>query len=171
MTASVPSSQVTDDLLTQVQAYVEKLGKLSSSERLSPDTLNAVYALAFHQIQQGRIQQAREYLALLLVYAPTDPRFLSAMAYCCEKDGDDDEAIQLYSLALYIAPQSCQLALALAESLTRRGMVDTAVQLFEQIVKQGTAEVDAKHRSRAELWLQVLTQKNRTQTHADPAAA
>ena len=153
-------SSATDSLLSQVDAFVNNLKNLPSHERLSEDTLNAVYALAYQQIQHGRIKQAREYLALLLVYAPTDTRFLSAMAHCCEKDGDTDEAIQLYSLALYISPQSCQLALALAENLMRRGANEAAAQIFQQIVRLGTAPEDARSRFRAELWLQTLSKQS-----------
>lgn len=152
--SSTVAANQTDQILDQIEQYVNALKALPSNERLDPQTLDIIYAMAYEQIQQGRIKQAREYLALLLVYAPTDTRFLTAMAICCEKDGDTDEAIQLYSLALYIAPQSCQLALALGESLMRRGARDAAMQLFAQIVRLGTAPDDAKYRSRAELWLQ-----------------
>lgn len=171
MTAPSSPSHVANELLAQVEEFVEALQNTAATERLSPDTLDAIYAIAYQQIQQNRIKPARNYLALLLVYAPTDPRFLSAMAHCCEKDGDDDEAIQLYSLALYIAPQSCQLALALAECLIRRDNVDAAIQILEQLVRIGTDDANERYRSRAELWLHVLALPNPADSHARSTVA
>lgn len=168
--ATATSSDTINTLLGQVDDYVNALNALPSKDRLSQDTLDLIYSFAYTQIQHGRIKQAREYLALLLVYAPTDTRYLSAMAHCCEKDGHTDEAIQMYSLALYIAPQSCQLALALAESLLRRGATDAASQLFQQIVRIGTSPDDARYRFRAELWLQTLSRGGATQATRTGAA-
>lgn len=166
-TTSVTPDKTVNTLLGQVDDYISALGALPSKDRLTPETLDLIYSFAYTQIQHGRIKQAREYLALLLVYAPTDIRFLSAMAHCCEKDGDTDEAIQMYSLALYISPQSCQLALALAESLLHRGAKEAAIQLLQQIVRLGSASEDARYRLRAELWLQTLS---RPRINADSGA-
>ena len=157
-------------LLSEVDQYVQALGELPANKRLSAPTLDLVYKLALQQLGFGHVKTARDYLSLLLVYAPTDTRYLSAMAHCCEKDGHTDEAIQMYSLALYIAPQSCQLALALAESLLRRGATDAASQLFQQIVRIGTSPDDARYRFRAELWLQTLSRGGAAQATRTGAA-
>lgn len=154
-----------EQLLGQVDAYVSALKQLPSNQKFSPESLEAIYSLAYQQMQHGRIKQARNYLSLLLVYAPTNVRYLSAMAHCCEADGDSDQAIQMYSLALYIAPESCQLAVALAESLMRRGARDAAMQIFKMVARLATSPSERVYRSRAELWLQTVDADTTAKMH------
>ena len=154
---STESQETVQRLLAQVEAYTHSLQALPTAQRLDAATLDAIYAIAYQQLKQGRVDQAKRYFALLLVYAPTDARFLSGMAICSQVGGRNDDAIQLYSLALFIEPDSCQLAMALAESLVRHQAHDAARELLRLVVRLSQSPADAECRGRAELLLKALT--------------
>ena len=143
-------------LLSEVDQYVQALGELPANKRLSAPTLDLVYKLALQQLGFGHVKTARDYLSLLLVYAPTDARFLEALAQCCEQEGDSDEALRHYSLALYISPTSNRLALAVAENLARRGEEASAISILQDVVRLANKPSELKYRLRAEVWLQRL---------------
>lgn len=143
-------------LLTEVDNYVQELNNLPSTKRLSSETIDILFKLALQQLEFGHLQTARDYLSLLLIYAPTDARILEALAQCCDQEGNSDEALRHYSLALYISPTSNRLALAVAEHLARRGDAQAARSIFKDVVRLSTTSEDFKYRLRAEVWLQTL---------------
>lgn len=156
---STTSSETVTRLLEGVERYVASVERLPSATRLDKDTLEVIYDLAYHQLQQGRTSEAGRYFALLQVYAPLDLRFLLGMAACCQLENRNENAVYLYSMALYLKPQSCQIALALAESLVHAQAPVAARELLKLVVRLATSPTDSVTQERARILLNALSEK------------
>lgn len=101
-----------DNLIERLRLSLEAL---PSSDRLSRTDTEAIYAMAYNMVAQGQIEQANGYLSLLTLYAPTNTKYLSALALTCKLLQAYDVALGLYTFAAALEPQQPGHTLALAE--------------------------------------------------------
>lgn len=80
-----------------LEKFKADLEALPSSTRLSKADAEAVYALAWNAIAQGRNHDALRYFALLLLYRPTNTVYLTGQALAFQRLKLFDEAIAAYS--------------------------------------------------------------------------
>ena len=91
---AAPSQSPIEQALEKFRADLEAL---PSSQRLSQTDADAVYALAWNAIAQGRNHDALRYFALLLLYRPTNTVYLTGQALAFQRLKLYDEAIAAYS--------------------------------------------------------------------------
>lgn len=98
-----------------LEKFKADLEALPSSKRLSQADADAVYALAWNAIAQGRNQDALRYFALLLLYRPTNTVYLTGQALAFQRLKLFDQAIVAYSFLGVLDPANPAHTLAVGE--------------------------------------------------------
>lgn len=119
---------------SSVIELIDQLRALPSSQRLSSETLEFVYGLAFNYHSQGQHESALRYFGFLLVYRPAEPRFLKGLALSYQRLGYYDEAIQVYSMAAMIEPMSPQYMMGVAECQLLANRFDAAMMSLNLVL-------------------------------------
>ena len=92
-------------LLADVEQFTDALTQRSASARLTRAQAQAVYALAYQLVAQGRFDKAYEYFALLTLYYPTDAAYLAGLALCYRMLGRYEQAINVYAFLATLRAQ------------------------------------------------------------------
>lgn len=129
---SDPKAAGTDESSTA--ALIEQLRDLPSAQRLSLETLESVYGLAFNHYSQGQYEAALRYFGFLTVYRPTEPRFLNGLALSHQRLGNYEAAIQAYSMAAVIDPLAPQHMMGVADCQLLAGQFDAALGSLETVI-------------------------------------
>jgi len=77
--------------------------------------LETIYALAYQLMSLQRFAQARRYLLLLAVWAPTNTGYLRALARAQKVLGQADEALNTYAMCVSLGDASPEVGLGIAE--------------------------------------------------------
>jgi type III secretion system low calcium response chaperone LcrH/SycD len=147
-----------DELVEHTQALEAGLKGLPTHQRFRAATLEAVYSMAYHLLQQGQHERAMHYFAFLTLYAPTDARHIAGLATTHQRAGNHARALHLFSLASYLQPQRPIFALRMAECFLRLEGYAAARALLDRVVRH-CRESGAHEavRTRAQAMLDVLT--------------
>lgn len=129
---SDPNAAGADDSSTT--ALIKQLRVLPSAQRLSEETLESVYGLAFNHYSQGQYEAALRYFGFLTVYRPTEPRFLNGLALSHQRLGNYEAAIQAYSMAAVIDPLAPQHVMGVADCQLLAGQFDAALGSLETVI-------------------------------------
>lgn len=126
-----PSADATASVLELKQS----LEALPSSLRLSDASADALYSLAYHQAEQGRLTTALQYFSLLMLYRPTNNRYLQGLAHTYQLMERYDEALSIYSFLASVSTDPVAHSLAIAECLLLRGDVEEAKYTVELVLR------------------------------------
>lgn len=106
------------------------------SRRYSDDELEAVYALAYSQIQQNHHAAALPLFAFLTQYAPTNLHYLMGLGMCFQKLGEFEAAVQVYSFIGVLDEEAFDASLHVAECLLFLQQTSSATALLTLLVQQ-----------------------------------
>ena len=121
------------------QQLYDGLEALPGSQRLAPEQLEVIYALAYTHTAQGQYDQALPLFAFLSQYGPTRKHYLIGLAFCLQRAGRYDEAIRIYSLIGTLYPDSIDAAFRVGECLLALERIDEAHQQFALVAEAAKA--------------------------------
>jgi len=113
----------------------EALEALPSSQRLSRTDTEAIYALAYQFVAQGRFEAAYRYFSLLTVYQPTDTAYLSGLALSAKMLQRYGEALSVYSFLAALDAREPQHTLSIVECLLLLGAYDEARSTLDLVMR------------------------------------
>ena len=102
---------------------------------ITPEELEAVYALGYADLQAGRLEEALERMAFLVQQDPWERRYHIAFAYCLQQAGQWESAGRFYAQALLMDATDAGCAVRAAECLEAMGALDEAREAYEAAVK------------------------------------
>ncbi len=102
---------------------------------ITPQELEAVYALGYADLQAGRLDEAMERMAFLVQQDPWERRYHIAFAYCLQQAGQWASAGRFYAQALLIDATDAGCAMRAGECLEAMGALDEAREAYEAAVK------------------------------------
>lgn len=102
---------------------------------ITPDELEAVYALGHADIEEGRFGLACERMAFLVQQDPWERRYQIAFAHCLQQLGQWESAGRFYAQALLMDATDALCALRAGECLEALGATDEAREAYEAAVK------------------------------------
>lgn len=105
----------TGTVASAVQDFKAAVEALPLNKRISRGDANAIYALAYGSIQQGRYESAFRYFSLLTMFNPTNTTYLTGLGLSYKLMGKLDEAIGVYSWLAVIDREDPAHTLAIAE--------------------------------------------------------
>ena len=117
------------------QQLYDDLQALPSSQRLTAEQLEVVYALAYAHVMQGQYAQALPIFGILSTYGPTRRHYLAGLALCLEKCERYEDAIQIYSLLIVLYPEGIEAALQIAECQIALNHFDDAKQELDRVLR------------------------------------
>lgn len=81
---------------------------------VSDETLLMVYDIVLEQFNRNQIENAKDLLQLLLMFAPTLPSYWNALGFAYQKEGKLDHAVKQYLMAEELNPEllDCHFYLA-----------------------------------------------------------
>ena len=146
---------------TARQAVVElqqALDQLPSRQRLSDADIQAIYALAYTSVAQGRFEDARDQFSLLTLYRPTHPACLAGLALSDKLLRRYGEAQQVFAFLAVLEPANPAHSIGLAECQLLAGEYDAALSTLGLV--QAFCEENAGHArsaARAQALMQFLS--------------
>jgi type III secretion system low calcium response chaperone LcrH/SycD len=102
---------------------------------ITPQELEAVYALGYDDLQAGRLGEACERMAFLVQQDPWERRYHLAFAYCLQQAGQWESAGRFYAQALLMDATDAACAVRTGECLEAMGALDEAREAYEAAVK------------------------------------
>jgi Flp pilus assembly protein TadD len=105
----------------KAQEFVDGLKAVPTTGKMPPEQQELIYAMAYNLVTLGQYAEAIRYLGLLTLVAPTDTRFLGALALAYQLSHLYDEAIAVYSLVTFLTPEDVKHTLAVAECQLLKG--------------------------------------------------
>lgn len=112
---------------------------MSSTAITSADRLAQVYAL----LQQSRLLEAEQALALLLQQVPRDPGVQRARAVAAQMGGRIEESIEAMRTATGLDPDSVTLQMEFGQLLASSGHADESIDAFRRVTALQPALPDA----------------------------
>ncbi len=83
-----------------VRAMVHQGLTLAQVRDISPDELEAVYAVLLEALEAGQLDEAFSHATLLVTHDPWDRRYHLALAHCLQQQGLHEAAARFYAQAL-----------------------------------------------------------------------
>ncbi|KQO19573.1 tetratricopeptide repeat protein [Acidovorax sp. Leaf78] len=134
-----PTSDATHvDLSTPegiADAFVNHGVTLASAKGISDDDLEALYAVAYEHLAEGRAQDAVEDLLLLVTHDAWEPRFQFAYALALQMLGHHEAAAQHYAQALLMDATNAGCILRLGECMEAMGNAQEAEEAFRACIQ------------------------------------
>ena len=146
------------DFVEDTERLVSTLRSLPSNRRFSAETLETVYFMAYHALRQRQHERAMQLFWFLMIYAPTDPRFVAGLAMTHQLASNHEQALQLYSMASFLRPDCPHYTIRMAECFLLLGSQTMARSLLEMAVcrcQEGKPEEAVRQRAKAMLELLV----------------
>ena len=104
------------------------------SKRFAEQELEAMYAIAFHSLQQNQLEKAGPIFTLLCTYRPTIKKYLMGLGICCQMAKMYDEAIDTFSLVGAWHRDSPEATLRVAQCYIETGEPEKAVEALRLVV-------------------------------------
>ncbi len=102
---------------------------------ITPEELEAVYALGYADLQAGRLDEAMARMAFLVQQDTWERRHHIAFAYCQQQAGQWESAGRFYAQALLMDATDARCALGAGECLEAMGALDEAREAYDAAVK------------------------------------
>ena len=102
-------------------------GTLADAAGMGPPQLEAIYGLAFQEMDQSHFVEAEKTLRALCLVSHTSARYWLALGVCRQKMGAFEAAVHAYSMAAEQGDLDPMLPLRAAECYLMLGMYDAAV--------------------------------------------
>jgi len=119
-----------------VRAMVHQGLTLAQVRDISPDELEAVYAVLLEALEAGQLEEAFSHASLLVTHDPWDRRYHLVLAHCLQQQGLHEAAARFYAQALALdatdpvaAYRIGECLLAMDERVDAREAFEAAVQL------------------------------------------
>lgn len=122
-------------VVSSVEQLKQDLKNLPSSSRLDDNDINAIYALAYNLLKQGRHEEALKYLSLLSLYRPVDPKVVVGLAVTYQMLQMLEQAINVYSFAAFIEPENPEHMLSMAQCQIAQHAFAAAVQSLDIVIR------------------------------------
>ena len=155
-------SQLTDETLDQIVDRFQNHGAtFKEIKGISDDELEAMYALAHGQLQNGRFEQAETMFRFLCLNDHLSHKYWLAMGICLKEQEKFEEAVNALGVAGLLNMEDPRAAFAAAECHVRLGNRTESVAALESAISfAGDKPEFAATRQRAEMMLKVLNQSN-----------
>ena len=122
-------------LVSTVDQLKADLKALPASSRLDEDDINAIYALAYNLLKQGRHDEALKYFSLLSLYRPVDSKILVGLAVTYQMLQMLDQAINVYSFAAVVEPENPEQMLSMAQCQIAQHAFAAAVDSLDIVIR------------------------------------
>lgn len=106
-------------------------GTLADAAGMGPSQLEAIYGLAFQEMDQSHYQEAEKTLRALCLVSHTSSRYWLALGVCRQKMGAFEAAVHAYSMAAEQGDLDPMVPLRAAECYLMLGMYDEAVSAID----------------------------------------
>lgn len=126
-----------------VDAVLRHGATRAALQGISAEQLEAVYALAYADIQAGRFEEAIDRCGMLAQHDPGDRRFLVAFALCLQHLEQFESAARFYGEALLLDATDALCAFRIGECLGALGELTDAREALEMAVK--LSWLDTRH--------------------------
>lgn len=120
---------------------------------LSDETLLFIYELVLKCFKNKEIENSKDLLHILLMFAPTIPAYWNALGFCYQSEGNLDQALKNYLIAEDIDPDILDTHFYLARCYKAMNQKLLAQEQVEKISK-----VIAANNERQEQWKMQATQ-------------
>ena len=124
----------TQILADPVSAFRQELAELPASKRLSRQDAEALYSMGYQLTMQNRIEQAYNYFTLLVLYVPTNPKYLNGLGLSCKLTKRYQQALHIYSFMCILEPTQPQHVLSLAEVQLLQGQTTASCESLKLVV-------------------------------------
>ena len=115
---------------------------------ITPEELEAVYALGYADLEAGRLEEACERMAFLVQQEPRERRYQIAFAHCLQQLGQWESAGRFYAQALLMDATDALCALRAGECLEAMGALEEAREAYDAAVRLSwldTIHADTRH--------------------------
>lgn len=104
----------------------QELESLPSSRRFSADELETMYGFAYRNYMQGKHQEALSIFQFVVIYAPTNPKYLRALGMASKQCQDYDKAYAVFSFLAVLEPGKPVYTLTVGEIQLLQGNASDA---------------------------------------------
>jgi type III secretion low calcium response chaperone LcrH/SycD len=130
---------------------------------ISDDTMEELYAHAYHFYRQGKLDQAEEFFKLLCMYDLNNPDYFIGLGAVSQLKKKYQRACDLYSLAYVLGDNNLKPVLYSGQCQLFVGDIPKALRCFELVVEEST---DDKLIRKAQVYIDTIKTK-RTSTVTD----
>jgi tetratricopeptide (TPR) repeat protein len=147
------------DALVEFMAGLEAL---PSSNKLSSQEAEGLYAFAYNAVSLGHYEEALNYFSLLTFYKPTVPRYIKGLALSYKLLERFDEALNMYTLLSLIEPADMAHTLAVAECQLQTSATEAQQTLAWVIEACADGGGDERLLARAQALHKLISQETET---------
>jgi type III secretion system low calcium response chaperone LcrH/SycD len=122
-TAAEPSARPSDVVLAG--------GTFADAAGMGPRALEAIYGLAYQEMEQQHFAEAERTLRALCLTSHTSPRYWMALGACRQKMGAYEDAIYAYSMVAELGHADPMAPLRAAECYLMLGLYEEALSGIE----------------------------------------
>ncbi|HMR32422.1 MAG TPA: SycD/LcrH family type III secretion system chaperone [Geminicoccaceae bacterium] len=145
-------------------------GTLADAAGMGPSQLEAIYGLAFQEMDQRHYDEAEKTLRALCLVSHTSARYWLALGVCRQRMGAFEAAVHAYSMAAEQGDLDPMVPLRAAECYLMLGMYDEAVSGIEAALETThTAEDPQALVRHIELLVEALEKASGATPRNDPA--
>lgn len=110
-----PNTVETPAIADPITQFIAQLQALPSAKRLTDTDTEIIYSIAYNLAAQGHYADALRRLSILMLYRPTNVKYLKGWAVCHQMLGNYDVAIANFAFAASIEPENPEFMLSIAE--------------------------------------------------------
>ena len=121
-------------LTDPILAFKQELAELPASKRLSRQDAEALYSMGYQLTMQNRMEQAYNYFTLLVLYVPTNIKYLNGLGLSCKLVQRYEQAFRIFSFMCILEPMQPQHVLSLAEVQLLQGQTAASCESLKLVV-------------------------------------
>jgi len=122
---------------------------------ISTETLMQIYEIVSKYYHQDRIDDAKDLLQTILLFAPTISSFWNALGFCCQQQGNFEQAINYFTISEEVDPNFLETYFYLARCYMKMNQKSLAKRQAEKLMHH----IQAFDESQS-YWLQQVKQLN-----------
>ncbi len=115
-----PNSVATSTTADPIAELIAQLEALPSAKRLTDADTEIIYSIAYNLAASGHYADALRRFSVLMLYRPTNVKYLKGWAVCNQMLGNHDVAIANFAFAANIEPDNPEHMLSIAECEIRK---------------------------------------------------
>ncbi|MDR6352529.1 type III secretion system translocator chaperone SicA [Pantoea sp. SORGH_AS_0659] len=156
-------------LVSMLMDYIQEGVTLREIENVADETMEEVYAHAYHFYQQGKLDEAEELFKSLCMFDLNNSDYYTGLGAVHQLKKNYQKACDLYSVAYVLGKEDYRPVFYSGQCNLLMGFIGKALQCFELVIHNCS---DEKLRNKAKIYLETIkANKNKGREDKNTPAA
>jgi len=152
-------------LVSMLMEYIQEGVTLREIEDISDETMEEVYAHAYHFYQQGKLDEAEELFKSLCMFDLSNSDYYTGLGAVHQLKKNYQKACDLYSVAYVLGKEDYRPVFYSGQCNLLMGFIGKSLQCFELVIQKCT---DEKIKNKAKIYLETIkANKNKARSDND----